>query len=151
MCTCDSWSRLGWKFCRLAATAIKREDRASNRTEAKANSKGSDEMLTTLGTLYRAIESEVEIRKALKEAGIFKGPLPLVESIFELKRASGVHQKIFQRDNLTWSFRASALVRNHLVHGTIITPNKRQTDVVDQAYQLLGQAIAELGFKKNGG
>jgi hypothetical protein len=37
------------------------------------------------------------------------------------------------------------------VHGTIITPNKRQTDVVDQAYQLLGQAIAELGFKKNGG
>lgn len=119
--------------------------------QAKIDGTGADEILTTLGTLYRAIESEVEIRAAMKDAGVLKGELPLIESIFELKRASSVHQKIFQRDNLTWSFRANALVRNHLVHGTIITPNKRQTDVVDQAYQLLGQAIAELGFKKNGG
>ena len=119
--------------------------------QAKIDGTGAEEILTTLGTLYRAIESEVEIRVALKEAGVLKGELPLVESVFELKRASGVHQKIFQRDNLTWKFRANALVRNHLVHGTIITPNKRQTNVVDQAYQLLGQAIAELGLKKNGG
>lgn len=120
-------------------------------TRAKVDGTGADEMLATLGTLYRAIESEVEIRTAMKDAGVLKGELPLVESIFELKRASGVHQKIFKRDNLAWKFRASALVRNHLVHGTIITPNKRQTDVVDEAHQLLGQAIAELGFKKNGG
>ena len=119
--------------------------------QAKTDGTGADEMLTTLGTLYRAIESEVEIRTAMKDAGILKGELPLVESIFELKRASSVHQKIFQRDNLTWSFRANALVRNHLVHGTIITPNKRQTDVVIQAYQLLGQAIAEIRFRKDGG
>jgi hypothetical protein len=125
--------------------------RIASVTQAKVNGTGADEMLTTLGTLYRAIESEVEIRTSMKEAGVLKGELPLVESIFELKRASGVHQKIFQRDNLTWSFRANALVRNHLVHGTIITPNKRQADVVNQAYQLLGQTIAELSFKKNGG
>lgn len=119
--------------------------------QAKIDGTGAEEILTTLGTLYRAIESEVEIRVALKEAGVLKGELPLVESVFELKRASGVHQKIFQRDNLTWKFRASALVRNHLVHGTIITPNKRQTNVVDQAYQLLGQAIAEIRFRRDGG
>lgn len=120
-------------------------------SRAKADNASADEMLSTLKTLYQAIESEVEIRTAIKEAGIFKGELPLVESIFELMRASGRHREIFKRDNLAWKFRASALVRNHLVHGTIITPNKRQTDVVDQACQLLGQTIAELGFKKNGG
>jgi len=120
-------------------------------SRAKADNASADEMLSTLRTLYQAIESEVEIRTAIKEAGIFKGELPLVESIFELMRASGRHREIFKRDNLAWKFRASALVRNHLVHGTIIMPNKRQTDVVDQAYQLLGQTIAELGFKKSGG
>jgi len=119
--------------------------------QAKANSKGSDEMLTTLGTLYRAIESEVEIRKALKEAGIFKGPLPLVESIFELMGASVTHREIFRRDHLSWKFRASALVRNHLVHGTIIVPNSRHSQVINQTHELLGQAIAEIRFRKNGG
>jgi len=119
--------------------------------QAKIDGQGAEEMLTTLGTLYRAIESEVEIRVALKEAGVFKGEMPLVESIFELMRVSGRHREIFKRDNLAWKFRASALVRNHLVHGSIITPNKRQTDVISQAYQLLGQAISELRFKQAGG
>ena len=119
--------------------------------QAKLAGDGADEMLTTLGTLYRAIESEVEIRKAIKEAGVFKGELPLVESIFELMRATGTHRKIFERDNLTWKFRASALVRNHLVHGTIITPNTRQTEVVVQSHELLGQTIAEIRFRRDGG
>jgi len=120
-------------------------------SRAKVDGYQAEEMLITLSTLYRAIEAEVEIRAALKEAGVFKGTLPLVESIFELKRASSHHQKLFQRDNLAWKFRASALVRNHLVHGTIVTPTDRQTAVVNQAHRLLGQAIAELSFKKNGG
>jgi hypothetical protein len=120
-------------------------------TRAKADGYQAEEMLATLGTLYRAIEAEVEIRTAMKEAGIFKGTLPHVESIFELKRASGAHEKIFQRDNLAWKFRASALVRNHLVHGTIIVPTDRQTAVVHEAHRLLGQAIAELSLKQNGG
>ena len=119
--------------------------------QAKLAGDGADEMLTTLGTLYRATESEVEIRKAIKEAGVFKGELPLVESIFELMRATGTHRKIFERDNLTWKFRASALVRNHLVHGTIITPNTRQTEVVVQSHELLGQTIAEIRFRRDGG
>ncbi len=119
--------------------------------QAKLTGVGANEMLTTLGTLYRAIESEVEIRKAIKEAGVFKGDLPLVESIFELMRATGTHRKIFERDNLTWKFRASALVRNHLVHGTIITPNTRQTEVVAQSHELLGQTIAEIRFRRDGG
>ena len=120
-------------------------------TQAKADGYQAEEMLTTLGTLYRAIESEVEIRSAMKAAGVHKGVLPLVESIFELKRASGAHQAIFARDNLAWKFRASALVRNHLVHGTIIVPTDRQTAVVHEAHRLLGQAIAELSLKHNGG
>jgi len=119
--------------------------------KAKADGTGAEEMLTTLGTLYRAIECEVEIRRAIKEAGAFKGELPLVESIFELMRASGRHREIFKRDNLAWKFRASALVRNHLVHGRIIVPTKRQADVVDQAHESLGQAITELRFKQDGG
>ena len=118
--------------------------------QAKNTGDGVEEMLSTLGTLYRAIESEVEIRTAMKEAGIYKGDLPLVESIFELKRASGAHRRIFTRDNLTWKFRASALVRNHLVHGSIIVPSARQTEVVNLAYQLLGQTIAEIRFKNAG-
>jgi len=120
-------------------------------SRAKADNASAEEMLTTLRTLYQAIESELEIRVAMKEAGIFKGELPLVESIFELMRASGRHREIFKRDNLAWKFRASALVRNHLVHGSITTPTKRQSDVVTQAYQLLGQAVAELRFKQSGG
>ena len=120
-------------------------------TRAKVDGYQAEEMLITLGTLYRSIEAEVEIRAAMKEAGIFKGTLPLVESIFELKRASSAHEKLFLRDNLAWKFRASALVRNHLVHGTIVVPTDRQTAVVNQAHRLLGQAIAELSFKKNGG
>ena len=120
-------------------------------SRAKADNASADEMLSTLRTLYQAIESEVEIRTAIKEAGIFKGILPHVESIFELMRASDLHREIFKRDNLAWKFRASALVRNHLVHGSILTPTKRQSDVVEQAHQLLGQAVTELGFKKNGG
>lgn len=120
-------------------------------SRAKVDGYQAEEMLITLSTLYRSIEAEVEIRAAMKEAGIFKGTLPLVESIFELKRASSHHQKLFQRDNLAWKFRASALVRNHLVHGTIVTPTDRQTAVVNQAHRLLGQAISELSFKKNGG
>jgi hypothetical protein len=119
--------------------------------QAKNTGDGVEEMLSTLGTLYRAIESEVEIRAAMKEAGIYKGDLPLVESIFELKRASGAHRRIFTRDNLTWKFRASALVRNHLVHGSIIVPSARQTEVVNLAYQILGQTLAEICFRKNGG
>ncbi len=119
--------------------------------QAMTNGHQAEAMLGTLGTLYRAIEAEAEIRRAMKEAGVFKGVLPHVESIFELKRASAAHQKIFKRDNLTWKFRASALVRNHLVHGSIIVPSARQTEVVNEAHQLLGQAIAELTFKKNGG
>ena len=120
-------------------------------TRAKTDGYQAEEMLATLRTLYLAIEAEVEIRTAMKEAGVFKGPLPLVESIFELKRASSVHQQIFHRDNLAWKFRASALVRNHLVHGTIIVPSERLTAVVNEAHRLLGQAISELGFKRNGG
>jgi hypothetical protein len=120
-------------------------------TRAKVDGYQAEEMLITLGTLYRSIEAEVEIRAAMKEAGIFKGTLPLVESILELKRASSAHEKLFQRDNLAWKFRASALVRNHLVHGTIVVPTDRQTAVVNQAHRLLGQTIAELSFKKNGG
>lgn len=120
-------------------------------TQAKVDGYQAEEMLITLATLYRSIEVEVEIRAAMKEAGVFKGTLPLVESIFELMRASSAHEKIFQRGDLAWNFRACALVRNHLVHGTIITPTDRQTAVVNQAHRLLGQAIAELGFKKNGG
>ncbi len=120
-------------------------------SRAKADNASADEMLTTLRTIYQAIESELEIRAAMKEAGIFKGELPLVASIFELMRATGRHREIFKRDNLAWKFRASALVRNHLVHGSIITPTKRQSDVVTQAYQLLGQAVAELRFKQGGG
>jgi hypothetical protein len=120
-------------------------------TRAKADGYQAEEMLATLGTLYQAIEAEVEIRTAMKAAGIFKGPLPHVESIFELKRASDDHAKIFQRDNLAWKFRASALVRNHLVHGTIIVPSDRQAAVVHEAHRLLGQAIAELSLKQNGG
>lgn len=120
-------------------------------TRAKIDGYQAEEMLMTLGTLYRSIESEVEIRTALKEAGIFKGTLPLVESIFELKQASGLHQRLFQRDNLAWKFRASALVRNHLVHGAIIVPSDHQTGIITQAHQLLGQTIAELRFKKSGG
>ena len=119
--------------------------------QAKNDGLGADEMLATLGTLYRAIEAEVEIRKALKEAGVFKGETPLVESIFELRNASRVHQAIFLRDNLAWKFRASALVRNHLVHGTIIVPNSRHVQVINQTYELLGQALTELRFRKNGG
>lgn len=119
--------------------------------QAKNTGGGVEEMLSTLGTLYRAIESEVEIRTAMKEAGIHKGDLPLVESIFELKRASGFHRSIFTRDNLTWKFRASALVRNHLVHGSIIVPSARQTEVVNLAHQLLGQTITEIRFKNAGG
>jgi len=118
---------------------------------AKSSGRDAEEMLMTLGTLFRAIESEVEIRAAMEEAGIFKGKLPLVESIFELKRASGLHQKLFKRDDLAWKFRASALVRNHLVHGTIIVPKARQEEVVDEAHLLLGQTISELRFKKDGG
>jgi uncharacterized membrane protein len=120
-------------------------------SRAKADNASADEMLSTLRTLYQAIESEVEIRTAIKEAGIFKGILPHVESIFELMRASDLHRKIFKRDNLAWKFRASALVRNHLVHGSILTPTKRQSDVVEQAHQLLGQAVTELRFKQAGG
>jgi len=120
-------------------------------SRAKADNASADEMLSTLRTLYQAIESEVEIRTAIKEAGMFKGILPHVESIFELMRASDLHRKIFKRDNLTWKFRASALVRNHLVHGSILTPTKRQSDVVEQAHQLLGQAVTELRFKQAGG
>jgi uncharacterized membrane protein len=120
-------------------------------TRAKADGYQAEEMLATLGTLYRAIESEVEIRTAMKATGVHKGALPLVESIFELKRASGAHQAIFARDNLAWKFRASALVRNHLVHGSILTPNNRQAMVIDQAHQALGQAIAEIQFKQRGG
>jgi hypothetical protein len=119
--------------------------------KAKADGTGADEMLVTLGTLYQAIEAEVEIRKALKEARVFKGELPLVESIFELMRATVTHRTIFQRDNLAWKFRACALVRNHLVHGTIIVPNSRQTKIISETYALLGQAIAEIRFRKNGG
>jgi len=120
-------------------------------TKAKIDGTGVDEMLATLGTLYRAIECEAGIRTAMSEAGVLKGEMPAVESIFELMRASDRHKAIFKRDDLTWKFRASALVRNHLVHGSIIVPTKRQTDVVDQAYELLGQAIAEIRFRKNGG
>lgn len=120
-------------------------------THAKVDGYQAEEMLITLATLYRSIEAEVEIRAAMKEAGGLKGTLPLVESIFELKRASSEHEKLFHRDNLAWKIRACALVRNHLVHGTIIVPTDRQTAVVEQAHRLLGQAIAELGFKKNGG
>lgn len=120
-------------------------------TRAKADGYQAEEMLATLGTLYRAIESEVEIRTAMKAAGVHKGALPVVESIFELKRASGAHRAIFARDNLAWKFRASALVRNHLVHGSILTPNNRQAMVIDQAHRALGQAIAEIQFKQRGG
>lgn len=125
--------------------------RIASVAQAKADGTGSDEMMKTLGTLYRAIESEAEIRAAMKEAGIFKGEMPIVESIFELKRASGLHQKLFKRDDLAWKFRASALVRNHLVHGTIIVPTARQEEVVNEAHLLLGQTISELRFKKDGG
>lgn len=125
--------------------------RISQVAQAKVDGKGVDEMLATLGSLYRTIEAEVEIRKALKEAKVFKGELPLVESIFELMRATGTHRAIFQRDNLAWKFRACALVRNHLVHGTIIVPNSRHTQIIDETYELLGQAIAEIRFRKNGG
>lgn len=45
-------------------------------SRAKADNASADEMLSTLKTLYQAIESEVEIRTAIKEAGIFKGELP---------------------------------------------------------------------------
>jgi len=120
-------------------------------THAKVDGYQAEEMLITLATLYRSIEAEVEIRAAMKEAGVFKGTLPLVESIFELKRASSAHEKLFRRGDLAWKFRACALVRNHLVHGTIIVPTGRQTRVVEDAYRLLGQAIAELRFIKNGG
>jgi hypothetical protein len=119
--------------------------------QAKVDGTGADEMLATLGTLYQAIEAEVEIRKALKEAKVFKGELPLVESIFELMRASDLHLEIFKRDQLVWKFRASALVRNHLVHGTIIVPHSHQTKIISEAYALLGQAIAEIRFREDGG
>jgi len=112
--------------------------------------KVTDEIIETLRILYLAIEVETEIRTALYEVGINKGSAALVESILELKSLSKEHQKVFSRENLHGRIRACAMIRNHLVHGSIITPNQTQSSLVIEAHKALGRALAEIGFKKSG-
>jgi len=111
----------------------------------------SDEVLSTLETLYLSIEAESDVRAALSPYKHKKFHLPAVASIFELKRLDPVLTRIFKRDNLSRRLRASALIRNHLVHGSLITPTERQTSIIRSAHELLGQALVEFQLKKNGG
>jgi hypothetical protein len=112
--------------------------------------KVTDEIIETLRILYLAIEVESEIRKTLDEVGIKKGSAALVESVLELKSLSKEHRKIFDREHLHKKIRACAMVRNHIVHGAIITPNHVQSKLVTEAHKALGQALEEIRFKKSG-
>jgi hypothetical protein len=111
----------------------------------------TDEVLSTLETLYLSIESESDVRAALPPSKHKNFHLPAVASIFELKRLDPALTRIFKRDNLPRRLRASALIRNHLVHGSLITPTEKQTDIIRSAHELLGQALVEFQLKKNGG
>jgi len=109
----------------------------------------SDEMLSTLRILYLSIEAEMDIRNAL--APHQTASMPAVESVFELLRVENGHKAFLKREGVIKKFRASALIRNHLVHGTIITPNERQAQIIIGAHNSIGQALAEIHFKKSGG
>jgi hypothetical protein len=109
----------------------------------------SDEMLWTLELLYLSIEAESDIRKALEPHQVRN--LPAVESAFELLRVESAHRRCLKREGVVQKFRASALIRNHLVHGTIITPSPRQAQVITAAHGSIGLALAEIRFRKNGG
>ena len=109
----------------------------------------SDEMLSTLKLLYLSIEAESDIRKALEPHQVRN--LPAVESAFELLRVESAHRRCLKREGVVQKFRASALIRNHIVHGTIITPSPRQAQIITEAYGSIGLALAEIRFSKAGG
>ena len=111
----------------------------------------AEETFATLETLYLSIEAESDVRNALPPSKYKSFHLPAVASIFELKRLDPALTRIFKRDNLARRLRASALIRNHLVHGSLITPTERQTRIIRSAHELLGQALVEFQLKKNGG
>ena len=119
-------------------------------TKAKTGKVPADEILTTLETLYLSIEAESEVRAALPKPRGQAIPLPAVASIFELKRLDPILTNIFKRDKLDWNLRASALIRNHLVHGSLITPSERQKEIIHAAHISLGRALTELDFKRTG-
>lgn len=118
---------------------------------AKKGESPADEILETLETLYLSIEAESDVRDALPKPRGKRLPLPAVASIFELKQLDPALTQIFKRDSLSRRLRASALIRNHLVHGSLITPTERQTSIIRSAHELLGQALVEFQLKKNGG
>jgi len=109
----------------------------------------SDEMLSTLRLLYLSIEAESDIRRALMPHQVRN--LPAVESVFELLRVEDAHKRSFKREGVVQKFRASALIRNHIVHGTIITPTPRQAQIITEAHSSVGLALAEVSFRKSGG
>jgi hypothetical protein len=118
--------------------------------KAKTGKVPADEILRTLETLYLSIEAESDVRTALPKPRGQAIPLPAVASIFELKRLDPILTKIFKRDQLAWHLRASALIRNHLVHGTLVTPTARQAGIIRAAHENLGRALSELQCRKNG-
>jgi len=109
----------------------------------------SDEMLSTLRLLYLSIEAESDIRRALMPHQVRN--LQAVESVFELLRVEDAHKRSFKREGVVQKFRASALIRNHIVHGTIITPTPRQAQIITEAHSSVGLALAEVSFRKSGG
>jgi hypothetical protein len=109
----------------------------------------SDEMLSTLRLLYLSIEAESDIRRALMPHQVRN--LPAVESVFELLRVEDAHKRSFKREGVVQKFRASALIRNHIVHGTIITPTPRQAQIITESHSSVGLALAEVSFRKSGG
>ena len=130
--------------------SVELNNRITKLSQSVLDKKLSEEIIETLRILYLAIEVEAEIRTALYEVGINKGSAALVESILELKSLSKEHQNVFSRENLHKRIRACAMIRNHLVHGSIITPNQTQSSLVIEAHKALGRALAEIGFKKSG-
>jgi hypothetical protein len=137
------------KNCRFTPS-VELNNRIIKLSQSVLDKKLSEEIIETLRILYLAIEVEAEIRTALYEVGINKGSAALVESILELKSLSKEHQKVFSRENLHKRIRACAMIRNHLVHGSIITPNQTQLSLVIEAHKALGYALAEIRFKKSG-
>jgi hypothetical protein len=109
----------------------------------------SDEMLSTLRLLYLSIEAESDIRRALMPHQVRN--LQAVESVFELLRIEDAHKCCFKREGVVQKFRASALIRNHIVHGTIITPTTLQAQIITGAHSSVGLALAEISFRKSGG
>jgi len=129
------------------AELLRRLEEVAN---AKTGKVPADEIIKTLETLYLSIEAESDVRAALPKPRGKSIPLPAVASIFELKRLDPILAKIFKRDKLDWHLRASALIRNHLVHGSLITPSERQKEIIRAAHISLGRALTELDFKKTG-